>query len=74
VNTPKTETIYVLQGDYGYGYGWEDLTAEKTRKAARQQLKTYYQNAPDGVYRTIARRVWRDTQEPYRGPRQEQSA
>jgi hypothetical protein len=67
----QTETIYILQGNYGYGHGWEDLTAEAMRKEARQQLRTYYDNAPEGVYRTIARRVWIDTQEPYRGPRPE---
>lgn len=59
----RTETIFVLQGNYGYGHGWEDLVAEKTRTEARQRRKEYVENE-GGNYRIIQRRVDKTTQEP----------
>jgi hypothetical protein len=52
----KANTEYILQGNYGYGQGWEDLCAEDTRKEARQRLKEYQENE-GGNYRIICRRV-----------------
>lgn len=57
----KTEVIYVLQGHYGYG--WEDLTAETSRKEINARAKEYRSNAP-GAYRVISRRVSKATGEP----------
>jgi len=48
-------TIYVLQGDYGYGDGWEDLTAEDTKEAIRERRREYQDNE-GGVYRIVKRR------------------
>ena len=56
VSTRKTRDEYVLQGNYGYGHGWEDLTAENTLTEIRQRLKEYRENE-GGTYRTIKRRV-----------------
>lgn len=51
-----TRDLYVVQGNYGYGHGWEDVTAEDDRKQARQRLKEYIENSP-GAHRLIKRRV-----------------
>lgn len=52
--TPIVE--YVLQGNYGYGHGWEDLCAEDTRKEARERLREYIENE-GGNYRIVRRAV-----------------
>lgn len=52
--TPIAE--FVLQGDYGYGHGWEDLCAEETRKEAKERLKEYRENE-GGNYRIVRRAV-----------------
>lgn len=51
----KTRDIYVIQGNYGYGHGWEDECSEDSRREARQRLKEYRENGP-GAYRLICRR------------------
>jgi hypothetical protein len=45
---------FELQGEYGQG--WELITTEKTRKAARNQLKEYRENE-GGLYRIVKKRV-----------------
>lgn len=45
---------YVLQGYYSEG--WEDLTAEETRKEACEQRKCYRENE-GGCYRIVRRAV-----------------
>ncbi len=50
----KTKMVYVLQGNYGYG--WDDETEEDTWKEMREQLKVYRANG-GGTYRSIRRRV-----------------
>ena len=52
----KTKIIHVVQGNYGYGHGWEDLTAEETRKAALVQLRAYRENERGVPLRLIRRR------------------
>jgi len=54
----KTEDEYVLQGRYGHG--WEDLTAETTRKEIKQRLREYQENE-GGEYRIVHRRVRKAT-------------
>jgi len=54
----KYEYIFVLQGNYGYGDGWEDLTAEDTLREAKMRKKEYRENE-GGNYRIINRRVLR---------------
>lgn len=41
---PKTEPVYVVQGNYGHG--WEDLTASTDYSEARRDLRDYRQNDP----------------------------
>lgn len=50
----KTADEYEVQGNYGQG--WECVTTEETRKAAREQLKCYNNNEPY-PHRMIKRRV-----------------
>lgn len=47
---------YVVQGNHGYRYGWEDECSEYDYREARARLKEYRENAP-GNYRIITRRV-----------------
>lgn len=71
MKTAKYEYLYVLQGNYGYGHGWEDLTAEEinsktpwiARKAIRQTKKEYVENE-GGNYRIIKRRELRQPEPP----------
>jgi hypothetical protein len=51
----KTRDVYEIQGDYGYG--WEYLCEEETRKDAREQLKCYNENEPQYEHRIKKRRV-----------------
>lgn len=50
--------LHVLQGDYGHGHGWEDLTAEESYSEIRARLKEYRENE-GGTYRLIKRRELR---------------
>jgi hypothetical protein len=47
----KTRDVWVVQGNYGYGHGWEDLTAEETFKEIRQRVKEYRENEPGVPFR-----------------------
>ena len=51
---PKTRVIYVVQGHYGH-HGWEDVTAEETRKEALARLREYRENE-SAPFRLIRRR------------------
>ena len=51
----KTKDEFEIQGNHGYG--WELETTEVTRKAACENLKEYRQNAPQGQYRIVTKRV-----------------
>ena len=51
----KYEYLHVLQGNYGYGHGWEDLCASGSRREVRDNLKEYRENE-GGHYRIIKRR------------------
>lgn len=53
---PKWGTEFVVQGNYGYGHGWEDVASEDTRNEARERLREYRENSP-GLHRLISRRV-----------------
>ena len=51
-----TETEYVIQGNYG-AFGWEDVTAERTRKEAYARLREYRANEPQYLHRIITHKV-----------------
>lgn len=46
--------IWIVQGNYGYGHGWEDENIELTREDGERSLKEYKENGP-GAYRLITR-------------------
>ncbi len=50
----KTKLVYVVQGNYGYG--WDDENEEDNRVDAKRSIKEYRDNGP-GSYRLIRRRV-----------------
>lgn len=50
----KTKIVYVVQGNYGYG--WDDENEEDNRVDARRSIKEYRDNG-SGSYRLIRRRV-----------------
>ena len=47
----KTRDVYDVEGNYGYGDGWEAVTAEDNRKEARERLKEYRENEPGTPFR-----------------------
>jgi hypothetical protein len=51
----KTYDEYEIQGNYGYG--WEMVTTEETRQAAKEQLKCYRENEPNAAHRIVKIRV-----------------
>jgi hypothetical protein len=53
MRTKKYKSIWVLKGNYGYGY--EDLTAEESRTEIRKRLKEYRENE-GGNYKIVRRR------------------
>lgn len=51
----KTVDEYEIQGNYGSG--WEAVTAEENRKAAREQLKCYNENERQYPHRIVKKRI-----------------
>ena len=47
--TRKTKDIWVVEGDYGYG--WEYLTGSETRKEAKNDYEAYLLNEPNASHR-----------------------
>jgi hypothetical protein len=54
-----TEYEFEIQGNYGYGHGWEMVTTEATLAEAKAQRRCYDENEPDVPHRV--RRVKKDT-------------
>lgn len=52
----KTKLVHIVQGNYGYGHGWEDVTAEDTRKEAMARIREYRENEHGIPFRLIRRR------------------
>lgn len=42
---------YEVQGNYGYGHGWECLTTESTLTEAKAQRRCYDENEPGVAHR-----------------------
>jgi hypothetical protein len=53
---PKTKMLWVVQGNYGYGHGWEDVTAAENWKEAKGYLRDYRENERGVPFRVIRRR------------------
>ena len=54
--TRKTRDYWDIEGNYGYGDGWEAVTAEDDRKQARERLKEYRENEPGTPFRIRKKR------------------
>lgn len=52
----KYRIEYLVQGNYGYGHGWEDENTELTAKDGNRSFREYLANG-SGCYRLIKRRV-----------------
>jgi len=50
----KYEYLFVVQGNYGYG--WEDLISSEDYREARARLKDYRDNEKEYSHRLIQRR------------------
>ncbi len=42
--TRKTRDYWAVEGNYGYGDGWEEVTAEETWKEIKDRLREYREN------------------------------
>ena len=51
----KTQDEFQIWGNYGHGF--EELTAEATRKDAKERLKEYRMNQPEGTYKIVVKRI-----------------
>lgn len=51
----KTEDEFQIHANYGQG--WEEETAEVTRKAALANLREYRENNPGVPYKLVVKRV-----------------
>ncbi len=57
----KYTYLYIIQGNYGYGHGWEDEAASESYSEARADLKAYRENSPYPS-RMIQRRELNETE------------
>jgi hypothetical protein len=51
----KTKDEYHVHGLYAHG--WEEVTAEETRKEANERLKEYRENEPGTMFKVVSKRV-----------------
>ncbi len=52
----KYEYLHIVQGHYGFLYGWEDVFCSDIRKEAKDALKSHRENE-SYAFRIIERRV-----------------
>jgi len=52
----KYNYLWVIQGNYGYGHGWEDLCASESILEANENFRSYLREEGIGNYRRIERR------------------
>jgi len=58
----KTEDEWNIEGNYGYGDGWEVVTSETTYKEAKECIKEYRDNEPGVPFRIKKHRVKKEIQ------------
>jgi len=51
-----TTDVYEVQGNYGYGDGFEYLIAYDTYKEAKECVKLYRENENQAIYRVVKKR------------------
>lgn len=52
----RYESEFIVQANYGYGQGWEDVSSETTPREGRIRLREYDENE-SAPHRLITRRV-----------------
>lgn len=52
----KTRDVWEVRGNYGYGHGFETVTAELTLSEARQRLREYRENEPGVPFKIVKTR------------------
>lgn len=57
--------LFVVQGNYGYGHGWEDLTSSESYKTAIADLRAYRKNDSYALGHRLIRR--RELNPEYKG-------
>ena len=53
----KTRDEFNVQQNFGYGHGWEDVSAYGSRRDAQLGLKEYRENQPEYPVRIVVRRI-----------------
>jgi hypothetical protein len=54
--TRKTRDIFEVHGDYGYGHGFECVTAEESWTEAKIRLNEYRDNEPGVRFKLVKTR------------------
>lgn len=53
----KTRNEYEIQGDYGFGHGFECVCTEDNWDKARERVKEYRINEPGYTFKIVKKRV-----------------
>lgn len=56
----KTRDEWIIMGNFGERFGWEEMSAYDTRHEARADIKEYRASG-QGTYKIVKRRVKIDT-------------
>lgn len=52
----KTRDVFEVHGNYGYGHGFECVTAETEYSEAKQRLREYRENEPGVPFKIVVKR------------------
>jgi len=53
MNNRKTRDVFEVRGNYGYGHGFETVTAETNFAEARARLREYRENEPGVEFKIV---------------------
>lgn len=53
----KTQDVYEIQGNYGYGHGFECVNTETTMFDARRSMRKYRENEKGTTFRIVKKRI-----------------
>ena len=53
----ERKTIDTWELQLNYGYGWEEVTCEETRKEGLARLRDYRTNDPQHAYKLVCKRI-----------------
>lgn len=53
----KTRDEFQVHGNYGYGHGYEEVTAEDSFREARARLREYRENEPGIPFKLVTKRI-----------------